>query len=117
MRRLRVFLFLLLSIALPVQGYAQFVVPKMPCPMEQMAKMDGAEAAAMHDCCNDAETAAKTGKPCKSAQPCQSAGQFLLFSALGVLPQDQAPSVRFPHLADILFSFEPAATWRPPVQL
>ena len=79
--------------------------------------MDLADAAAMHDCCNDAETAAKTGKLCKSAQPCQSVGQFLPFSAQGILPQGLASSVRFPHFADTLFTFDPAATWRPPAQL
>lgn len=117
MRRLRVFLFLLISIALPLQGYAHFVVPKVPCPMEPMAMMGIADAAAMHHCCNDAKTAEKTGKPCKSAQPCQSTGQFLPFSELEALPQGLASSVRFPHLADTLFSFDPAATWRPPTQL
>jgi len=79
--------------------------------------MDMADAAAMHNCCNDAETAAKTGQPCKSGQACQSAGQFLPFSTFGVLPQDEAPPVRFPHLADTVLSFDPAATWRPPAQL
>lgn len=117
MRFIRVFLFVLLSIALPVQGYAHFVVPKVPCPMEPMAMMDMADAAAMHDCCNDAETAGKTGKPCKSAQPCQSVGQFLPFPELDALPQGLVSSVRFPHLADSLTSFDSAATWRPPAQL
>ncbi len=117
MRRLRVFLFMLLSVALPLQGYASFSVPKPSCPMEQMGVMDMADTDAMHDCCNDAETAAKTGKPCKTAQPCQSVVQFLPFSGLDILSQELATSVRFPHLADVLFSFDPAATWRPPAQL
>lgn len=117
MRRLRVFLFMLLSIALPLQGYAHFAAPTPPCPMEQMGVLDMADAEAMHDCCNDSETAAKTGKPCKTAQPCQSAVQFLPFSGLDILTQELATSVRFPHLADVLFSFDPAATWRPPAQL
>ncbi|MHB1144802.1 MAG: hypothetical protein ACYCZS_07880 [Thiobacillus sp.] len=114
MRRLRVLFFLLLSIAVPLQGYAHFAVPKVPCPMEQTSMMDSADAVAMHDCCNDAETAAKTGSPCKSAQPCQSAGLFLPFPEREVLSQSLASSVRFPQRADSLFSFDPAATWRPP---
>lgn len=117
MRRLRVVLFLLISIALPLQGYAHFVVPKVPCPMEPLAMMGMADAAAMHDCCNDAETAAKTGKPCKSAQFCQSVGQFLPFTGLEALPLGSTSSTRFPRLASVLFSFDPAATWRPPAQL
>jgi len=116
MRRFRVFLFLLLSIAVPLQGYAHFALPKAPCPMEQMAMMDAADAAA-HDCCNDAETAAKTGKACKSGQPCQSVGSLFPVTGLGDLPHVLATSARFPRLADITFSFDPAATWRPPAQL
>ncbi|HEY9147044.1 hypothetical protein [Thiobacillus sp.] len=83
----------------------------------ESATMDMTGAGAMHDCCNDAKTAAKTGKPCKSAQPCQSAGQILPISELDVLPQDIALAVRFPRFADITFTFDPAATWRPPTQL
>lgn len=78
--------------------------------------MEGADAAA-HDCCNDADAAAKTEKPCKSAQSCQSIGQILPITELGVLPHDSASSVRFPRLADFTFTFDPAATWRPPDQL
>lgn len=117
MRRLRVFLFVLLSIALPLQGYAHFAAPKPPCPMEQMGVMDMSDTRVMHDCCNDAETAAKTGKPCKTAHPCHSSVQFLPFSEWDVVSQDMASAFHFPLLADILFSFDPAATWRPPAQL
>ncbi|MHB1084370.1 MAG: hypothetical protein ACYCZA_05975 [Thiobacillus sp.] len=106
----------MLAIALPLQGYAQFVLPNPPCPMEQAAMMDGADTAA-HDCCNDADTAAKTGKACKSGQSCPSMGQILPMTELGVLTQDPASSVRFPRLADKTFTFDPAATWRPPAQL
>jgi hypothetical protein len=84
--------------------------------MTAVGETTRAESPAMHDCCNDAETAAKTGKPCKGAQPCPSAGQFLPFSDLAVIPQERAPSVRFPHPADVNISFDPAATWRPPAQ-
>lgn len=79
--------------------------------------MDMADAVAMHDCCNDPETASKTGKPCKSAQPCPSAGQFLPFPEIDALPQNPASSTRYPPLADIPFTFDPAATWRPPTPL
>lgn len=124
MRRFRVFLLFVLSVALPLQGYAYFAAPHVPCPMTEMGEMAHEDSpamahadSAMHDCCNDADTAEKTGKPCKPAQPCSSAGQFLPFSNLAVIPQERAPSVRFPHLADIAISFDPAATWRPPAQL
>ena len=113
MRRFRTFLFLLLSIAVPLQGYAHFVLPAAHCPMEQAAMMDAAEGAA-HDCCNDADPA---GKTCKSGQACQSVGSVLPVAGLGDLPHDPAPAVRFPRFADIAFTFDPAATWRPPSQL
>ena len=116
MRRFRKFILVLLAIALPIQGYASFALPMMHGPMAP-AMMSMTNAGAMHDCCNDAKTAAKTGKPCKSAQPCQSAGQILPISELATLPQAIGPSVRFPRFADIAFSFDPAATWRPPTQL
>jgi len=83
----------------------------------ESATMNMTDAGAMHDCCNDAKTAAITGKPCKPAQPCQSMGQFFPIMEQRVLPQNPASSVRFPRFADITFSFDPAATWRPPTQL
>lgn len=116
MRRLRVFLFLLLSIVVPLQGYAHVALPEACCPTERMAMTD-AEVEAVHDCCDDADTAAKTGKTCKAGQFCQSMGSLFPFSGIDVLAQELAPSIRFPHLADIPFSFDPAATWRPPAQL
>lgn len=110
MRRFRTILFLLLSIAVPLQGYAHFAQPAAHCPMAQAAMMDAAAGAA-HDCCSDADPA---GKTCKSGHACQSVGSVLPVAGLGDLPHDLAPSVRFPHLADIAFTFDPAATWRPP---
>src|SRR3569833_930811 len=116
MRLIRTFLFILLSVALPIQGYANLALPKRHCPMES-ATMNMTDAGAMHDCCNDAKTAAKTDKPCKPAQPCQSMGQFFPIKEQGVLPQNPASSVRFPRFADNTKTKDPAATWRPPTQL
>lgn len=112
MHLLRVFLFLLLAIAVPLQGYAQFAQPQAHCPMEPAALMAMADAAA-HDCCDDADPA---GKTCKSGQPCQSVGQHFAVPALGVLLQVAAPATRFPSVATRSVSFDPAATWRPPAQ-
>lgn len=114
MRRLRVFLFLLLAIAVPLQGYAHFAQPLVPCPMEDTAMMAMVDADAAHDCCDDAESGSQTGKACKSGQPCQSGGQHFSVSTLGVLPQMPVPATRFPRIAAFTFSFDPAATWRPP---
>ncbi|MBT9567973.1 MAG: hypothetical protein IV085_06715 [Thiobacillus sp.] len=117
MRHLRLFLFVLLSLAVPAQGLAQFVQQQTPCPMELEAMGFSADMSTMHDCCNDADTAAKTGQPCKTVQPCPSPGQFLPFAEIEVLPQERAATLRFPPLAETPFSFDPAATWRPPTQL
>lgn len=117
MRHLRLILFLLLSLAIPVQGFAQFVPQQTPCPMELGVLDLSADTGLMHDCCNDSETAAKTGQPCKTVQPCPSPGQFLPFAEIEVLPQERAASTRFPLLAETVFSFDPAAAWRPPAQL
>lgn len=117
MRRLRLILFLLLSLAIPVQGLAQFALQQKACPMELAAMDMPADMSLMHDCCNDPETAAKTGQPCKTLQSCSSPGQLLFFADIAVLQQERVASVRFPQLAEALFSSDPAATWRPPAQL
>lgn len=81
--------------------------------------MDEMPVTVAHDCCDDADPAAPAGKACKSdlsCQSCHSAGSFLLIPGFAGLPQDSASSVHFPHLADIDFTFDPAATWRPPAQ-
>jgi hypothetical protein len=115
MRRLRVFLFLLLSLAVPLQGYAHFAQPLVPCPMEITAMMAMVDADAAHDCCD--ESGSQTGKTCKSGQPCQTGGQhFSVFSTLDVLSQEPVPATRFPRIAANMFSFDPAAAWRPPAQ-
>lgn len=117
MHRLRLILFVLLSLAIPAQGFAQFAPQQTPCPMAREATGFSADMGAMHDCCNDAETFAKTGQPCKTVQPCPSPGQFLPFSRIELLPPERAASLRFPPLAETRFSSDPAATWRPPAQL
>ena len=110
MRRFRVFLFALLSLAVPLQGYAHIALPEVYCPMERMAMAD---VEAVHDCCIDEASADHAGKTCKSGQPCQSSGHFLMVSGLDVMPRSVA-TTHFPYLADTIPSFDPAATWRPP---
>ena len=111
MRRLRVFLFLLLAIAVPLQAYAHFAQPRVPCPMEDAAMMAMADTDAAHDCCDDSESGSQA---CKSGQPCQTGGQYVSVSTFGLLPQEPVPATRFPHIAANMVSFDPAAAWRPP---
>jgi len=111
MRRLRVFLFLLLSIAVPLQRYAHFAQPLVPCPMEDTAMMAMVDVDAAHDCCDESGSQA-----CKAGQPCQTGGQHFSVATFGLLPQEAVPTTRFPHIAADMFSFDPAAAWRPPAQ-
>lgn len=47
--------------------------------MEQDGSMSNMDHANMPDCCNDAETAAKTGKSCKADQNCSISNVVILF--------------------------------------
>jgi len=111
MRRLRVFLFLLLSIAVPLQGYAHFAQPLVPCPMEDTAMMAMVDVDAAHDCCDESGSQA-----CKAGQPCQTGGQHFSVATFGRRPREAVPTTRFPRSASDMFPFDPAAAWRPPSQ-
>lgn len=124
MLKFRLFLLTLLCLAIPLQGMASVHMLAAPCPMEQsdgMAQMEMSEmdqqtaSAADHDCCNDAETTAKTGKMCKTGQDCPVSAQY---------PASLPPS---PHLAVELStqylalvlsvrSFDASSVWRPPAR-
>lgn len=111
--------------AIPLQGFAHAALRLSPCPMEQLKVQDASavtptpDLAAMsdmsvHDCCPDAGAAEPTPKTCKPGQPCQTLGSLFPVSAHQLIPQNLASAVHFSHPADVAFSFEPAATWRPP---
>jgi hypothetical protein len=117
MRRFRVFLFLLLSVVVPLQGYAHVVLPEAHCPMQQKAMSADGSDMASHDCCPEADGAKKTGKASKSCPFCQFLGQLLPVPSFGVPAQEASASVRYPRVAGIFFSFDPSFTWRPPAPL
>jgi hypothetical protein len=117
MRRIRVVLFLLLSIVVPLQGYAHVVLPDAHCPMEQKAISADADDMSGHDCCPEADGAKKTGRVGKSCPFCQFLGQLLPVPSFGVPPQEASSSVRYPRAAGVSFSFDPSSTWRPPAPL
>ena len=114
MRRFRVFFLFLLSIVVPLQGYAHVVLGDTHCPMEQKAVAADVDEIAAHDCCPEADGAKKAGKSCPF---CQFLGQLLPVPSFGVLAQEAASSVRYPHVTGDFFSFDPSATWRPPAPL
>lgn len=108
---------LLLLVALPLQGLAAAWATKAPCPMEaQLAEMlaSGELAAAdLPDCCNDADTFAKTGKACKSGQEC-SVGSFAMPVSLLSL---HSPPPTIEPVARLMAAMPPdivALPWRPP---
>jgi len=89
---------------------------QMPCPMEHdgspsMSGDDSAQAAG--DCCNDAETAANTGKLCKTDTPCGSSSACVLPSFHAYIPSAQA-SDPVSALTALVASFDPTGVWRPP---
>lgn len=72
MRR-RLLWLLLICIAIPLQGWAATPWHVQPCPMTASAasaETGAVEHAETHDCCNDAESLARTGQPCKAGQDC-----------------------------------------------
>jgi len=111
---MRTLLIALLCVALPFAAGARALdAIKIPCPMQQ-AHQDMAPSAqlAAGTCCNDADTTAKTGKPCKAGQECQaSPAAALLLPAV-----TSAPSLSFPiaATAPIAPRLHPAGIWRPP---
>lgn len=111
---MRAFLTFLLCLAVAFQGVANAHAFKQPCPMEQgmdVVAMDAASPA--DDCCNDADTAGRSGEPCKSGQECGVAHAFVVISHQLAA---RAPAARLiaPTGEFAPPSFDPSAVWRPP---
>lgn len=116
---MRAFLAFLLCLAVAFQGVANAHAFKQPCPMEEgmdvvamdVVAMDAASAA--DDCCNDADTAGRSGEPCKSGQECGVAHAFMLVSHQ--LAARAPASCLIAPIAELAPpSFDPSAVWRPP---
>lgn len=120
-RTVRLILLMLLSLSIPLAGYAGLGVPKMPCPMEMdaMAEMQlGADmeqtpVAQMGDCCNDMETQLKTGKPCKVGQDCKI-GSLGLSVHFPTIPESFNKDSFLARLNDRAIEPLPIPIWRPP---
>lgn len=111
---MRAFIAFLLCLTVAFQGIANAHVFKQPCPMEQGTQAVMLDAsAATQDCCNDADTAAKTGKPCKSGQECNLSHACTV--ALLQAPTQAPASLGLVPTADLITpSFDPSGVWRPP---
>lgn len=117
MKIFRALLFGLLCFAISLQGFAGVALPEKPCPMESAAQSGEivamADMAADHDCCNDADTFAKTGKLCKTGQEC-SAGGIGLIAAFRIASFKPAHPLHIASPAQPIFDAAPAGIWRPP---
>lgn len=103
-----------LCFAISLQGFAGVALPEKPCPMQSGAQaVEVVAMAADHDCCNDADTFATTGKLCKTGQECSSGGIGLIASSriASFLPLQP---LRIDSLVQPIFNAAPAGIWRPP---
>lgn len=107
---------LFLALAIPLAGIAGVEMPAAKCPMamEQSSASSSASKAdgPRHSCCEDAETAAFTGKLCKSGQECGTPSVFC--PTTSKIPV--ASRVQVPFAGDMpsLLSPDPAKLLRPP---
>ncbi len=118
----RIFICLLLSFAIPVQGFASMAAFACTCPMShplnhpaamQMAMDDSADDAAMPDCCKHHDQ--NTCKDCKGGQQCHPSTSWQYFgSALAFQVPAIQPAVWLPRVAQFIPSFDPSSVWRPP---
>ncbi len=112
MKLLRIILLVLLSIAIPLNGFA--ATPASPCPM-RMHVAAFSMTGAMQDCC-DPHDPSSHQKSCKPGQSCSVSGfYFALPTAFHIAPLDVA---RLPPTA--ILSAVPgtriSAIWHPPRQ-
>lgn len=115
---MRYFWALLLSLAIPLQGFGSSyaLAQQKPCPMEQVvAQQVVDDMGSAHDCCNDADTASQTGDPCKPSQDCQLSQTSGLPPSLE-LPVSPATSALAAPPPGRLPSFDPSSVWRPPTR-
>ncbi|MGE3296428.1 MAG: hypothetical protein AB7I68_03665 [Porticoccaceae bacterium] len=113
---MRALLIALLCVALPFTAGARTLdAIKIPCPMQQNQDMEPSAQRAAGPCCNDADTTAKTGKPCKAGQECQTS------PAATLLPPIMTPaaslSSRVAAIAPMTPRLQPAGIWRPPAPI
>jgi hypothetical protein len=124
MRKFRLFLLTLLCLAIPLQGMAGVRMLSEPCPMEQSEHMAHMQMSDMdqqtvnmteHDCCNDADTAAKTGKMCKTGDHCPFSAQYPP-SVVSSFFLSVEQNTLYPSLVLTVRSFDANSVWRPPAR-
>ena len=117
MRLAKVALACVLSLGVSFQGFASVTALEAPCPMTQAESVSADDPAMQgdmdHDCCNDADAFAKTGKLCKTDLSCQSLSQApQSVYTLVLLATTAEPSVPSPDR--VIRNHDPTPVWRPP---
>lgn len=122
MRLPRFLLLCLLSLGVPLQGFAGVQYVDASCPMMQEATMQGMEGMSAQEmadmmdamgCHTDGHDFAKTGKPCPSGNSCQSVGPALL-SAFPVPVYLSVAEPAPPSVVPAIQSHDPPLLLRPP---
>jgi hypothetical protein len=111
---MRKLLLLGLCLALALQGAVQASVIEKPCPMQKAGTAHAlAKTTAAKDCCNDADTAVKTGKACKAGQACLVAGAWLT-GARDLCSLSPAAVSRVCSQQPFALGVDTSGHWRPP---
>lgn len=120
MKRLRILLVVLMSLVIPVNGFA--AIPASACPMQAQdsaAPMSADEmtamSAAMLDCCPEVDDDLSSAQPCKPGQACSVGWLFFALPASLSVSQPVGRIV-LTHYASPLFNGQSATIWHPPRQ-
>lgn len=138
MKRLRLLLVVLMSLVIPVNGFA--ATPASVCPMQapdrtgQIQAQDGAGqtqaqdgagpistaemaamSAAMPDCCPEMDDGSPSTQPCKPGQACSLGWLFFALPAPFSFPPPVG-RIMLTHYASPLFNGQTATIWHPPRQ-
>lgn len=109
---IRLLLIVLLSLALPVNGYAALATVSPYCPMQQdpdVTSMPVGQACCVHH----GDSGDKHGQSCECGQMCKTANPFQAVAAKSVFfPLPQWPPLLQSTIRVI--SFDASGVWRPP---
>ena len=113
---MRIPVYLLLCLVVAFQGIAGAHAMPKRCPMDHAVGLSMTADVTLHadmDCCNDPETAARTGKLCKSDTSCTSPGACVLPSFRVSIAPDPASDPASPLISPPV-SPDLSSVWRPP---
>ena len=125
MKRLRLLLVMLMTVVIPINGFA--AVPASPCPMQAQdastamsTETGSGEAASMNaampDCCLDMDSEIPNAKLCKPGQSCSVGWLFFALPTSFNLPPPIG-RIALAHYVSPLFTGQSATIWHPPRQL